>query len=83
MRLPRNLRGTELVALLNRRYGYTLIRQRGSHMRLVSNYRGHEHHISVPRHNPLKTGTLNYILGLVADYLEVDRAAVARELFGG
>ena len=41
MRLPRNLSGVELASLLARRYGYVLARQRGSHMRLTSNYLGY------------------------------------------
>ena len=47
MRLPRNLSGMELAALLRRRYGYNLTRQTGSHMRLTSTYLGYEHHVSV------------------------------------
>jgi len=38
MRLPRDLSGEDLAALLRRRYGYRLVRQRGSpnaHCRLA------------------------------------------------
>ena len=82
MRTPRSLSGDELVALLGRRYRYALIRQRGSHMRLGSNYMGHSHRITVPDHNPMRVGTLNRILSSVADYLEVERDQLMRELFG-
>ena len=50
-------------------------------MRLTSTYRGYEHHVSVPRHNPIKVGTLNQILGDVAGYLGVDRDWLVMELF--
>lgn len=82
MRTPRSLSGIQLVALLGRLYGYTLIRQRGSHMRLQSDYMGYTHRITVPDHNPMRVGTLNRILGDVDDYLEMDRAELVRELSG-
>ena len=80
MRLPRSLSGIELAALLRRRYGYNLTRQTGSHMRLTSTYLGYEHHVSVPRHNPLKLGTLSGILGDVAAYLEITQDQLVLEL---
>ncbi len=80
MRLPRNLSGAELASLLARRYGYVVTRQKGSHMRLTSNYAGYEHHITVPRHDPLKVGTLSSILDNVADYLGVDTRDLQQEL---
>ena len=81
MRMPRNLSGMELVALLRRHDGYNLIRQRGSHMRLASTFMGREHHVSVPRHNPLKVSTLDDILGNMAEYLEIGQGELMRELF--
>ncbi|MGB9456503.1 MAG: type II toxin-antitoxin system HicA family toxin [Bryobacteraceae bacterium] len=53
------------VILALERLGYVTIRQKGSHVRLR-----HEgppaHTITVPLHNPLKTGTLHGILSEVA-----------------
>jgi predicted RNA binding protein YcfA (HicA-like mRNA interferase family) len=72
----------ELAALLQRHYGYNLIRQRGSHMRLASTFMGYEHHVSVPRHNPLKVGTLDDIIGNVAEYLEIGQDELTQKLFG-
>jgi predicted RNA binding protein YcfA (HicA-like mRNA interferase family) len=47
------------------RLGYVVLRQKGSHVRLR-----HEgppvHMITIPLHNPLKTGTLHSILSEVA-----------------
>ena len=82
MRLPRSLSGAELGVLLGRRYGYVLTRQRGSHLRLTSNHRGYQHRVTVPRHNPLRVGTLSEILNDVASYLGTSRDDLARELFG-
>ena len=82
MRTPRSLSGDELATLLGRHYGYVLTRQRGSHMRLESDYMGYSHRVSVPDHNPMRVGTLNRILSSVADYLEVERDQLMRELFG-
>ena len=82
MRMPRDVSGTELVNLLRRRYGYHFVRQRGSHMRLVSTYMGYEHHVLVPQHNPIKVGTLDDILGNIAEYLEMEQADLMLELFG-
>lgn len=72
MKIPRNLGGEELAHLLEK-YGYVVTRQAGSHLRLTSSFRGTEHHITIPRHSPLKIGTLNSILKDVAAYLEMDR----------
>ena len=80
--MPRSLSGPELVALLRRRYGYVLIRQRGSHMRLSSDYMGHSHRISIPRHRTMRPGTMNRILNDVAEYLEIGRDDLMRALFG-
>ena len=70
-----------MVRLLRRHYGYQLIRQRGSHMRLTSTVMGTEHHLSVPRHSQLRVGTLRTIISLVATYLEVEPEQVQTELF--
>ena len=80
MKLPRNTSGEELAKLLDR-YGYHISRQTGSHIRLTSTLKGAEHNITIPRHKPLKVGTLSSILNDVANYLEIDRSALASELF--
>jgi predicted RNA binding protein YcfA (HicA-like mRNA interferase family) len=56
MKLPRGVSADHLIQVLTG-LGYAVIRQSGSQLRLR-----HEgppvHTITVPRHNPLKTGTL-------------------------
>lgn len=79
MRLPRDVSGEELARLLAR-YGYRVTRQTGSHFRLTTTLGG-EHHITVPRHSPLKVGTLRGILADVADHLKIPKEEVVRELF--
>lgn len=79
MRLPRDLTGTELARRLGR-VGYTITRQTGSHMRLTCAVQG-EHHVTVPRHDPLRLGTLAAILDAVAAHRGVSREALLDLLF--
>jgi predicted RNA binding protein YcfA (HicA-like mRNA interferase family) len=64
MKLPRGVSAERLIRALER-LGYEVIRQKGSHVRLR-----HEgppvHSITIPRHNPLKTGTLHALVSEVA-----------------
>lgn len=80
MKLPRDLSGTELARALQA-FGYRVIRQTGSHMRLTTSERG-EHHVTVPAHGALRVGTLAGILGDVAVHFELTRDEVAKRLFG-
>ena len=81
MKLPRDMGGEELAALLDR-YGYKITRQTGSHMRLTSTSKGFEHHITIPKHKPLRIGTLSSIVNEIAAYLEIERQKLVEELFG-
>lgn len=60
MKLSRNLGGRELGKALSK-LGYGFTRQRGSHMRYTTTLRG-QHHVSIPDHSPLRSGTLHGIL---------------------
>jgi len=64
VKIARNLTGAQLVRAL-RKLDYEAVRQDGSHIRLTTRRDG-EHHLTVPAHSPLKVGTLNSILKLVA-----------------
>jgi predicted RNA binding protein YcfA (HicA-like mRNA interferase family) len=64
MKLPRGVPSDRLIRALER-LGYKVIRQKGSHARL-RNEGPPAHVITVPLHNPLKTGTLHGILTEVA-----------------
>lgn len=72
MKIPRDLGGDDLVRSFGQ-FGYKPTRQTGSHIRLTSIAKGQEHHITIPRHSPLKIGTLNSIIKDVSSYLEIDR----------
>ena len=80
MRLPRDLSGTDLAEALTV-LGYRVTRQIGSHLRLTTMERG-EHHITIPRHNPLRVGTLASILSDVAEHFQLDREQLVERLFG-
>ena len=79
MRLPRDLTGDELARAL-RSLGYQITRPSGSHMRLTTIQKG-EHHVTVPRHDPMRIGTLAGILGDVAAHFKTTREAIAERLF--
>jgi predicted RNA binding protein YcfA (HicA-like mRNA interferase family) len=64
VKTPRDVSGAELLRAL-RVLGYERIRQDGSHIRLTTQLDG-EFHVTVPDHHPIKIGTLNSILKLVA-----------------
>jgi predicted RNA binding protein YcfA (HicA-like mRNA interferase family) len=80
VRLPRDLSGKELAALLGR-YGYEVTQQSGSHMRLTTSREG-EHHVTIPDHPSFRVGTLSAILRDVADHLDILRSTLLETLFG-
>jgi len=80
MRLPRDLSGDDLARNL-RGCGYAVTRQTGSHMRHTTQQNG-EHHVTIPRHNSLRIGTLAGVLSDVAGHLGITRQELASRLFG-
>ncbi len=60
--------------------GYTVTRQTGSHMRLTTLERG-EHHVTIPKREPLRVGTLAGILADVAAHFELTRDELLARLF--
>jgi predicted RNA binding protein YcfA (HicA-like mRNA interferase family) len=80
MRLPRDLTGNDLSKLL-KKFGYTVTRQTGSHMRLTTMQSG-EHHVTIPQHDPLRIGTLSAILNDLAALLDLSRDELSEKLFG-
>lgn len=79
MKIPRDLKGSDLVKAL-RKFGYGVSRQVGSHIMLTTQENG-EHHVVVPNHNPLKVGTLNGILGDVAEHFGITKLELIVALF--
>jgi predicted RNA binding protein YcfA (HicA-like mRNA interferase family) len=81
MKLPRDLGGAELAALLGK-HGYHITHQTGSHLRLTSVYnQNREHHLTIPRHKLLRVGTLSGIVNEVAAHLEMDKQSLIDSLF--
>lgn len=78
MKLPRDLSGDALAARLAV-FGYAPTRQRGDHLRLTTS-QGGEHHVTIPRHDPLKIGTLSGILADVGAHLGLSREEVLNRL---
>ena len=70
-RVPRDVSG-DLLAKKLAKLGYSVMRQSGSHI-ILTTLRHGEHHVSVPRHNPIQAGTLNKLLRLVAQHHGCDR----------
>ncbi|GAB4540651.1 MAG: hypothetical protein Fur0020_09950 [Thermodesulfovibrionia bacterium] len=80
MKLPRDISGEELAGLL-RKFGYEITRQTGSHIRLTSYFTGKEHHVTIPRHESLKIGTLSNILKDIALHLGISSRKIIEDLF--
>lgn len=64
MKLPRDATGADLAKRLER-LGYRTTRQTGSHLRLACDTPS-PHHVTVPKHDPLRVGTFAAILAEVA-----------------
>jgi predicted RNA binding protein YcfA (HicA-like mRNA interferase family) len=80
-KVPRDISGKQLSQRL-KKYGYDIIRQTGSHIRLIATSKGFEHKITIPDHQSIKIGTLNNILADIAEYLQISKQDLLKELFG-
>jgi predicted RNA binding protein YcfA (HicA-like mRNA interferase family) len=78
MRLPRQLAGDTLAHHLQI-LGYAITRQAGSHLRLTC-LSPAEHHITIPRHDPLRIGTLAAILADIAAFHGISRDELLQRL---
>ena len=76
-RLPRDCSGQRIVRLLAE-YGYDVVRQRGSHIRLHSER--YDHAITVPNHVTIRVGTLNNILNDVARATGIPKESLVENL---
>jgi predicted RNA binding protein YcfA (HicA-like mRNA interferase family) len=79
MKLPRDLRGDDLIAALCRRWNYRVVHKTGSHVILDTDNPSHQR-ISIPAHSPLRVGTLNAILRAVAEHKGVLREELLQSL---
>ena len=62
------------------RLGYVVTRQTGAHLRLTTTLQG-EHHITIPRHDSLRVGTLSSILRDVAEHHGLTKDELTNQLF--
>ncbi len=81
-KLPRDLTGDDLASLLRRHYGYEAKRQRGSHLTVTTVFGGSEHSVTIPRHRPVRVGTLNAVVSAVAEFHGLAKQEVRQKLFG-
>jgi len=79
VKLPRNVSARTLQAALRRRFGYTAVRQKGSHVRITTQVNG-EHHEVIPLHAPIKVKTLSSILKSVARHHQLSLSELLRKL---
>ena len=61
-------------------HGYRIVRQRGSHVQLVSSTPAGDHTITVPRHGEIAKGTLNDILTRVSLWKGIPKEELIRQL---
>ena len=79
MKVPRDLSGAQLIKVLCRDWGYQQVHQEGSHVILQTETPRHQR-LAVPNHNPLRVGTLNSIVRVVAAHKDVERQTVLDSL---
>ncbi|NCR41506.1 MAG: type II toxin-antitoxin system HicA family toxin [Microcystis aeruginosa W13-11] len=79
MKIPRNLKGSELIKILCKSWDYRIVNQEGSHIILETNVPSY-HHICAPNHNPLRVGTLNAILNAIARHKGTTKQNVLNSL---
>ena len=72
MKIPRDLSGREIAKALCKHWDYRQVHQEGSHIILQTDTPSHQR-LPVPDHNPVRIGTLNSILRLVATHKGVDK----------
>ncbi len=81
MKLPRDASGRQVIAALERSFGYRVVHREGSHVVLQTDS-PRRHRLSVPDHKALSIGTLNAILRAVARAQGVGKQEVADRLLG-
>jgi len=79
MKVPRDVDASGLIKCLES-LGYTITRQKGSHIRMTKLLDSSEHHITIPNHSPVKIGTLNSILNDVAEKLKIPKEKIISKL---
>ena len=76
---PRDVSGKALIKVLSK-YGYEVVRQTGSHIRLSINTHDEIKNLTIPNHAPIKLGTLMAILNEVSAQLNINRDEIINKL---
>lgn len=79
MKVPRDLDAKTLIKALEKYWGYRVVRQVGSHVRLETD-EPTNHPVTVPAHSPIKIGTLNAILRSIANHKQTTRDEILKKL---
>jgi predicted RNA binding protein YcfA (HicA-like mRNA interferase family) len=79
MKVPRDISGSNLIAYMLS-IGFQKVRQTGSHVRLECTIDGEPYGITVPLHDPLKTGTLIHIVKEIAQKTGRDWESIMEKL---
>ncbi|WEA00012.1 type II toxin-antitoxin system HicA family toxin [Mucilaginibacter sp. SJ] len=78
-RAPRDVSGKDLIKVLLK-YGYEVIRQTGSHIRLSITFNDGVKNITIPNHDPIKLGALMAIINDVAEQLKINKEDIINKL---
>ena len=79
MKIPRDVSGVHLSAVLCRKWQYRKVHQVGSHIILETSEPTHDR-IAIPDHHPLRLGALSSILRVDARHKSVARDAIIADL---
>ena len=79
MKVPRDVNADKLIKFLEK-YGYVIINQTGSHIKLSKKTDEGEHIITVPNHKPIKIGTLQSIVKDICNFNNLDIKNFYRQL---
>ncbi len=72
---PRDVSGKQLIKVLSK-YGYEVIRQSGSHIRISISNKNGIHNTTIPNHESLRLGTLMSIINEVCEHLKIDKQEI-------
>jgi predicted RNA binding protein YcfA (HicA-like mRNA interferase family) len=75
MKFPRDVSGNDVIKILSK-FGYTITRQHGSHIRLTNKNEKGEHHVTIPNHRTISIGTLSGIVNDVSEFLNVEKEEI-------
>ena len=78
MKIPRDMSGNDMVKLLCKNWGYSVVHRVGSHVILETDTPSRQR-ITVPSHPALKIGTLHNILSSVATHKQTLRELILTE----